>query len=52
MVQYADGSIIAQMGEPDMRTPIAYALGYPERIESGVSRLNFATLGALTFEAF
>lgn len=38
MVEYADGSVIAQLGNPDMRTPIAYALAYPERIEAGWSR--------------
>jgi 1-deoxy-D-xylulose-5-phosphate reductoisomerase len=40
MVEYADGSVIAQLGTPDMRTPIAYALGFPERIEAGVSGLE------------
>ncbi len=50
MVEYADGSVIAQMGTPDMRTPIAYALGFPERIEAGVSVLDL--MGRqLTFEA-
>lgn len=39
MVEYTDGSMIAQMGTPDMRTPIAYALGFPERIAAGVSPL-------------
>lgn len=49
MVEYTDGSVIAQMGTPDMRTPIAYALGFPERIEAGVSPLEL--LGKnLTFE--
>ena len=49
MVEYADGSVIAQMGTPDMRTPIAYALGFPERIEAGVTPLQL--LGkSLTFE--
>ncbi len=49
MVEFADGSVIAQMGTPDMRTPIAYALGFPERIEAGVSPLEL--LGKnLTFE--
>jgi 1-deoxy-D-xylulose-5-phosphate reductoisomerase len=49
MVEYADGSVIAQMGTPDMRTPIAYALGFPERIEAGVTPLEL--LGkSLTFE--
>jgi 1-deoxy-D-xylulose-5-phosphate reductoisomerase len=50
MVEYADGSVIAQMGTPDMRTPIAYALGFPERIDAGVSALEL--MGRqLTFEA-
>ncbi|OYY58351.1 MAG: 1-deoxy-D-xylulose-5-phosphate reductoisomerase [Hydrogenophilales bacterium 28-61-11] len=50
MVEYADGSVLAQMGTPDMRTPIAYALGFPERIEAGVSALEL--MGReLTFEA-
>ena len=51
MVEYVDGSVIAQLGHPDMRTPIAYALGYPERIESGVASLDFFALGRLGFEA-
>jgi len=51
MVEYVDGSVLAQLGNPDMRTPIAHALGYPERIESGVRPLNFFELGALNFEA-
>jgi 1-deoxy-D-xylulose-5-phosphate reductoisomerase len=50
MVEFADASIVAQCGTPDMRTPIAYALAYPERIESGSAALDFAALGALTFE--
>ncbi len=49
MVEYKDNSIIAQMGVPDMRIPIQYALSYPERIESSVKRLNFNNLGQLTF---
>jgi len=49
MVRYADGSVLAQMGNPDMRTPIAYCLGLPERIESGVGALDFSQLNALTF---
>ncbi|MBI1284421.1 MAG: 1-deoxy-D-xylulose-5-phosphate reductoisomerase [Thiobacillus sp.] len=50
MVEYADGSVIAQMGTPDMRTPIAFALGFPERIDAGVSALEL--MGRqLTFEA-
>lgn len=51
MVEYVDGSILAQMGNPDMRTPIAYALAYPERIESGVSSLNLLEIAKLEFEA-
>ena len=50
MVEYADGSVIAQLGAPDMRTPIACALAWPERIESGVAPLDFTTLGSLEFE--
>jgi len=50
MVEYADGSVIAQLGTPDMRTPIAYALGFPERIDAGVSALELMGR-ALTFEA-
>jgi 1-deoxy-D-xylulose-5-phosphate reductoisomerase len=50
MVQYIDGSLLAQLGHPDMRTPIAHALGWPERIESGVSMLDLATHGRLDFE--
>ena len=49
MVRYCDGSVIAQMGQPDMRTPIAYGLGWPERIDSGVSRLDLTQLSALSF---
>ena len=49
MVQYVDGSVMAQMGEPDMRTPIAHVLGFPERICSGVKGLDFMTLGELSF---
>lgn len=51
MVEYIDGSVLAQLGTPDMRTPIAYALGWPERMAAPSQRLDFATLGALTFEA-
>lgn len=51
MVQYRDRSIVAQLGTPDMRVPIAYGLSWPERIVSGAEALDFATLGALTFEA-
>jgi 1-deoxy-D-xylulose-5-phosphate reductoisomerase len=51
MVEYADGSVIAQLGHPDMRTPIAQALAHPDRIEAGVPPLDLGRLGALTFEA-
>jgi len=51
MVQYKDGSVIAQMGNPDMRTPIAHALSYPERIESGVAPLDFFNTAAFEFQA-
>ena len=50
MVQYHDRSVVAQLGTPDMRVPIAYGLSWPERIESGASALDFGALGALTFE--
>ena len=50
MVQYCDGSVLAQLGQPDMRTPIAYGLGYPERINAGVERLDFSQLQSLNFE--
>jgi 1-deoxy-D-xylulose-5-phosphate reductoisomerase len=51
MVEYADGSVIAQLGNPDMRTPIAHALAYPERIEAGVGSLDLARIGRLDFAA-
>ncbi len=50
MVQYKDGSTVAQLGTPDMRVPIAYGLSWPERMESGAQPLDFASLGAMTFE--
>ncbi len=50
MVQFVDASIIAQLGTPDMRVPIACGLAWPERIESGAARLDFAALAGLTFE--
>ena len=50
MVEYVDGSVLAQLGNPDMRTPIAYALGFPERIESGVAALDLFKIGRLDFE--
>ena len=49
MVEYVDGSILAQLGNPDMRTPIAYGLGYPERLTSGVSSLDLLTTARLDF---
>lgn len=49
MVSYEDGAVMAQLGNPDMRTPIAVALGFPERITSGVDRLDFTKLSSLTF---
>ncbi len=51
MVQYVDGSILAQMGAPDMRTPIAHALGWPDRIESGTARLDLIELAHFDFQA-
>jgi 1-deoxy-D-xylulose-5-phosphate reductoisomerase len=50
MVSYVDGSVLAQLGNPDMRTPIAHALAYPERIASGVAPLDLTTLAQLRFE--
>lgn len=50
LVDYVDGSVLAQLGNPDMRTPIAHALAWPERIESGVSPLDLFTVGRLDFE--
>jgi len=50
MVQYIDGSVIAQMGNPDMRTPIAYAMSYPERIKAGVKPLDFSKLNDFSFK--
>jgi 1-deoxy-D-xylulose-5-phosphate reductoisomerase len=51
MVEYADGSVLAQLSNPDMRTPIAHALAYPERIDAGVNRLDLARIGQLSFDA-
>lgn len=51
MVEYCDGAVLAQMGEPDMRTPIAVALAWPDRMPTPVKRLDFAAIGALTFAA-
>ncbi len=50
MVEYADGSVLAQLGNPDMRTPIAHALSWPERMASGVERLDLAAVARLDFE--
>lgn len=51
MVQYCDGSVLAQLGQPDMRTPIAYGMAWPERIEAGVESLNLFDIARLNFEA-
>ncbi len=51
MVEYEDGSVLAQMGSPDMRTPISYALNWPQRMKTPVERLDLARIGSLTFEA-
>jgi 1-deoxy-D-xylulose-5-phosphate reductoisomerase len=50
MVSYNDGSVLAELGNPDMRTPIAHALSYPERIASGVAQLDITKIGQLNFE--
>jgi 1-deoxy-D-xylulose-5-phosphate reductoisomerase len=50
LVEFADGSVIAQLSNPDMRVPIAHALGFPERIESGATPLDLAAIGQLSFE--
>ena len=50
LVEYADGSVLAQLGNPDMRTPIAHALAWPQRINSGVEKLDLFAIGQLTFE--
>jgi 1-deoxy-D-xylulose-5-phosphate reductoisomerase len=51
MVVCRDGSVLAQLGTPDMRGPISFGLSYPQRIESGAARLDFDTLASLSFEA-
>ena len=51
MVQYRDTSVVAQLGTPDMRVPIAYGLSWPERMASGAQTLDFHALSAMTFEA-
>ena len=50
LVEYVDGSVLAQLGNPDMRTPIAHALAYPDRIDAGVQSLNLCAIGSLQFE--
>ncbi|WP_434718490.1 1-deoxy-D-xylulose-5-phosphate reductoisomerase [Paraburkholderia sp. A1BS-2L] len=50
MVSYADGSVLAQLGNPDMRTPIAHALAFPDRVDSGVAQLDLAQVATLNFE--
>jgi 1-deoxy-D-xylulose-5-phosphate reductoisomerase len=50
LVEYVDGSMIAQLSNPDMRVPIAHALGFPDRIESGASPLDLGAIGQLSFE--
>ncbi|RYY88162.1 MAG: 1-deoxy-D-xylulose-5-phosphate reductoisomerase, partial [Comamonadaceae bacterium] len=51
MVQYRDTSVVAQLGTPDMRVPIAFGLAWPERVASGAQALDFATLGDMSFES-
>jgi 1-deoxy-D-xylulose-5-phosphate reductoisomerase len=51
LVAYRDGSMLAQLGNPDMRTAIAHALAYPERVDAGVAPLDLATVARLSFEA-
>ncbi|HZH06800.1 MAG TPA: 1-deoxy-D-xylulose-5-phosphate reductoisomerase, partial [Lautropia sp.] len=51
LVEYVDGSVLAQLGNPDMRVPIAHALGFPDRIPSGATLLDLAAVGRLDFEA-
>jgi 1-deoxy-D-xylulose-5-phosphate reductoisomerase len=52
MVQFVDGSVVAQLGTPDMRVPIAYGLSWPQRMASGADNLNFRNLPVMTFESF
>jgi len=51
MVEYRDGSVVAQLGSPDMRIPIAHCLAWPDRIDGPATRLDLARIGSLTFEA-
>src|SRR5690606_5482654 len=50
LVDYVDGSVLAQLGNPDMRTPIAHALAWPERVDSGVPALDLFSIGRLDFQ--
>jgi len=50
MVEFVDGSVMAQLSVPDMKSPIAYALSYPERLEGVIERLNLSSIGSLSFE--
>ena len=52
MVQYRDSSVVAQLGTPDMRVPIAYGLAWPERVESGAQAIDFGSLADMSFESF
>jgi 1-deoxy-D-xylulose-5-phosphate reductoisomerase len=52
MVQYLDASVVAQLGTPDMRVPIAYGLSWPKRMASGAKAIDFSTVSAMTFESF
>ena len=52
MVQFVDNSVVAQLGTPDMRGPIAYGLSWPERVTSGAAALNFSSMAGLSFETF
>jgi len=49
MVRYRDGSVLAQLGSPDMRTPIAHVMAWPQRVQSGAKPLDFTRMGAMTF---
>jgi 1-deoxy-D-xylulose-5-phosphate reductoisomerase len=52
MVQYVDNSVVAQLGTPDMKGPIAYGLAWPQRVRSGAAAVDFSNLAALTFESY